>query len=146
MSMAAGEYVSVSSQADVEAADLSIERHALATNHDSELDELTPIYIERGLTAELANQVQLLETGDISPIIPEKDQSGAVSFKIIKMITRTEDHVANYDSDYIKIKELALRNKQTESIKKWQTDKLKDTYIKIGDEFKECVFISDWIQ
>ncbi|MCH9848445.1 MAG: VIT family protein [Betaproteobacteria bacterium] len=57
LSMAAGEYVSVSSQADVEAADLTIERHALATNHASELDELTHIYIERGLTAELAHQV-----------------------------------------------------------------------------------------
>lgn len=96
--------------------------------------------------AEFANQVQLLQSGDISFIIPEKDQSGAVSFKIIKMINRVEDHEADYASDYIKIKELALRNKQTETIKKWQTEKLKDTYIKIGDEFKECVFISDWIQ
>lgn len=57
MSMAAGEYVSVSSQADVEAADLSIERNALATNRASELDELTHIYIDRGLTTELAHQV-----------------------------------------------------------------------------------------
>jgi peptidyl-prolyl cis-trans isomerase SurA len=96
--------------------------------------------------SELANQVQLLETGDISPIIPEKDQSGSVSFKIIKMINRIEDHEADYASDYIKIKDLALKNKQTETIKKWQTDKLKDTYIKIGDEFKECIFVSDWIQ
>ena len=37
MSMAAGEYVSVSSQADIEAADLAIESHAIATNHESEL-------------------------------------------------------------------------------------------------------------
>jgi len=57
MSMAAGEYVSVSSQADIETADLAIESHALATNHDRELEELTHIYISRGLTAELASQV-----------------------------------------------------------------------------------------
>lgn len=57
MSMAAGEYVSVSSQADIEAADLAIESHALATDHDSELEELTDIYISRGLTAQLAGQV-----------------------------------------------------------------------------------------
>jgi vacuolar iron transporter family protein len=57
MSMAAGEYVSVSSQSDIEAADLAIERHALATNHESELIELTHIYINRGLTLELAHQV-----------------------------------------------------------------------------------------
>lgn len=98
------------------------------------------------IPSEFANQVTLLETGDISPIIPEKDQSEAVSFKIIKMITRIADHEANYASDYIKIKELALKNKQTVTIKKWQADKLKDTYVKIGDEFIDCVFISDWIQ
>jgi VIT1/CCC1 family predicted Fe2+/Mn2+ transporter len=57
MSMAAGEYVSVSSQADIEAADLAIESKALATNHESELDELTSIYIERGLSVDLAHQV-----------------------------------------------------------------------------------------
>ncbi len=59
MSMAAGEYVSVSSQADIEKADLAIERHALATNHDSELKELTQIYISRGLSPELASQVAI---------------------------------------------------------------------------------------
>ena len=57
MSMAAGEYVSVSSQADIEAADLVIESHALAANHDSELEELTHIYTSRGLTLTLAQQV-----------------------------------------------------------------------------------------
>jgi len=57
MSMAAGEYVSVSSQADVEAADLAIERHALVNHHESELEELTHIYIDRGLSVELAYEV-----------------------------------------------------------------------------------------
>jgi VIT1/CCC1 family predicted Fe2+/Mn2+ transporter len=57
MSMAAGEYVSVSSQADTEAADLAIEGHALATNRDSELEELTHIYMNRGLSLALAQQV-----------------------------------------------------------------------------------------
>lgn len=57
MSMAAGEYVSVSSQADIEAADLVIEQRALATNHTGELEELTYIYIDRGLAPALASQV-----------------------------------------------------------------------------------------
>lgn len=57
MSMAAGEYVSVSSQADVEGADLARERDELATQPDAELAELAHIYVERGLTPELARQV-----------------------------------------------------------------------------------------
>lgn len=65
MSMAAGEYVSVSSQADSEAADLARERQELATRPEEELDEMTAIYVARGLTPDLARQVAVqLNTGD----------------------------------------------------------------------------------
>ncbi len=57
MSMAAGEYVSVSSQSDTEQADLTRERHELATDPDHELAELTAIYVGRGLDQALATQV-----------------------------------------------------------------------------------------
>src|SRR6185312_4491607 len=57
LSMAAGEYVSVSSQADVEKADLARERKELATDKDAELKELTGIYVQRGLARDLAAQV-----------------------------------------------------------------------------------------
>ena len=57
MSMAAGEYVSVSSQVDTEQADLNRERKELAENHHHEVNELKTIYIDRGLEPELAQQV-----------------------------------------------------------------------------------------
>ncbi len=57
MSMAAGEYVSVSSQSDTERADIERERHELATSSESEHQELAAIYVQRGLDASLANQV-----------------------------------------------------------------------------------------
>lgn len=57
MSMAAGEYVSVSSQSDTEQADLTRERSELTTNEVAELDELSGIYIKRGLDPSLAKQV-----------------------------------------------------------------------------------------
>jgi len=56
-SMAAGEYVSVSSQSDTERADLARESHSLATNPQFELEELTDIYVSRGLDLPLATQV-----------------------------------------------------------------------------------------
>jgi len=63
MSMAAGEYVSVSSQSDTEHADLARETSELAHNIEFEREELAQIYIERGLQPELAKQVaiQLME-------------------------------------------------------------------------------------
>ena len=57
MSMAAGEYVSVSSQADTERADLERERKELATDNAHEHEELAAIYVTRGLDASLAKQV-----------------------------------------------------------------------------------------
>jgi vacuolar iron transporter family protein len=57
LSMAAGEYVSVSSQADTEQADLALERRELATAPAAEEDELTNIYIRRGLEPDLARAV-----------------------------------------------------------------------------------------
>lgn len=57
MSMAAGEYVSVSSQADTEKADLARERHELETDVASERKELAGIYVKRGLEPALAQQV-----------------------------------------------------------------------------------------
>lgn len=57
MSMAAGEYVSVSSQADTERADLNREKQELASNADFELEELAEIYVSRGLDPALAMQV-----------------------------------------------------------------------------------------
>lgn len=57
LSMAAGEYVSVSSQADTERADLALERAELAANPEGEEDELAAIYEQRGLDPELARSV-----------------------------------------------------------------------------------------
>ncbi len=69
MSMAAGEYVSVSSQADAEQADIARETRELAETPEAELDELTAIYVARGLDDALARQVAVQLT--------EKDALGA---------------------------------------------------------------------
>jgi VIT1/CCC1 family predicted Fe2+/Mn2+ transporter len=57
LAMAAGEYVSVSSQADIEAADLAIERRGLSEDIEEEHEELAAIYVGRGLTPNLAQEV-----------------------------------------------------------------------------------------
>src|SRR6187401_1825374 len=68
LSMAAGEYVSVSSQADTEQADLKRERHELATQPEAEEDELAGIYERRGLDRDLARSVarQLMVKGALA--------------------------------------------------------------------------------
>ncbi len=76
MSMAAGEYVSVQSQADTEAADLVIEQKALQDNPDSELKELAHIYEQRGLDHDLAYQVAVQLTAHNALQAHARDELG----------------------------------------------------------------------
>ncbi|MGB4812774.1 MAG: VIT family protein [Methylophilaceae bacterium] len=76
MSMAAGEYVSVSSQSDTENADLAREREELTTQPEHELDELAGIYIKRGLTHDLAKQVAIQLTGHDALSAHARDELG----------------------------------------------------------------------
>lgn len=78
MSMAAGEYVSVSSQADTESADLARERRELAEKPEMELAELTKIYRERGLSDQLAKQVAVALTAKDALGTHARDELGLV--------------------------------------------------------------------
>jgi VIT1/CCC1 family predicted Fe2+/Mn2+ transporter len=76
MSMAAGEYVSVSSQADTEQADLARERRELAQDPEHELEELAGIYRARGLDADLAHQVAVQLTANDALGAHARDELG----------------------------------------------------------------------
>ncbi|OOQ56689.1 VIT1/CCC1 transporter family protein [Mucilaginibacter pedocola] len=76
MSMAAGEYVSVSSQADVETSDLKRETAELAEMPEAELEELSEIYEKRGLTPELARQVAMQLTAHNALEAHARDELG----------------------------------------------------------------------
>lgn len=78
MSMAAGEYVSVSSQSDTELADLSRERKELETQPEAELDELIQAYIDRGLAPELAREVAIQLTSRNALEAHARDELGIV--------------------------------------------------------------------
>ncbi|MFD2602739.1 VIT1/CCC1 transporter family protein [Flavobacterium suzhouense] len=76
LSMAAGEYVSVSSQSDIENSDLEREKNELKNMPDSELAELTDIYIKRGLSAEVAHEVALQLTAHNALEAHARDELG----------------------------------------------------------------------
>lgn len=76
MSMAAGEYVSVSSQSDTEQADLATERAALDNAPEAELDELTKIYMDRGVTKDLAREVAVQLTAHDDLAAHARDELG----------------------------------------------------------------------
>ena len=91
-------------------------------------------------------QVSNLKDGEITmPILDEARGSGKF-YKIITVNNRTEEHQADFSKDFIKIKELALRDKQIKAIAKWSEEKIKETYIKISDDYKDCKFTNNWFK
>ncbi len=94
----------------------------------------------------LYSQVSNLKEGEISLPIIDEDQSGKKKYKFITVTNRIDEHVADYAKDYIKIKELALKEKQIKTIGKWFDEKIKETYIKIIGEYRECNFTNNWLK
>ncbi|MGY0392036.1 peptidylprolyl isomerase [Bizionia sp. KMM 8389] len=98
------------------------------------------------LDPELYGQIQNLKEGEVSLVQTEQGRTGNVKFKILMVSDRVEEHVADYARDYLKIKELALNEKQIRAIDKWQNEKIMDTYIKINNEYRDCEFSSNWLK
>ena len=91
-------------------------------------------------------QVSNLKEGTISLPLMDEDQSGKKKFKLITVTNRIDEHTADYAKDYTKIKELALKEKQIKAIGKWFDEKIKETYIKIIGEYRDCAFTNNWLK
>jgi peptidyl-prolyl cis-trans isomerase SurA len=91
------------------------------------------------------SQVSNLKDNEISMPFLE-DVQGKKDYKIMIVTNRIDSHTADYAKDYIKIKDLALKEKQFRAIGKWFDTKIKDTYIKIVDEYKDCPFTNNWVK
>lgn len=91
-------------------------------------------------------QVSNMKSGEISPVILDEDPKMGKRYKIIMVTNKIEEHVADFSKDFIKIKELALKEKQINAIAKWSEQKIKETYIKINGEYRDCVFTNNWLK
>ena len=94
----------------------------------------------------LYGQVSGLKEGEVSNPLMEEDQKGARKYKLITVTNRINEHTANYAQDYIKIKNIALKEKQIKEIGRWSEEKIKETYIKINGEYRDCIFTNNWLK
>src|SRR4249920_1380233 len=90
MSMASGEYVSVSSQSDTEQADLARERKELIENAEFELDELAEIYVKRGVDQPLARQVAQQLMAKDALTAHARDELGISQLTTARPVQRSE--------------------------------------------------------
>ena len=94
----------------------------------------------------LYNQIQRLADNEVSAPLLESDKQGNQSFKIIKVSNRYDEHTADYSKDYLKIKELALKEKQLNAIQDWMKEKIIDTYISVNQDSRDCNFTNEWLK
>ncbi|WP_241507251.1 peptidylprolyl isomerase [Aquimarina sediminis] len=94
----------------------------------------------------LYDQVSKLKTNEVSLVIPDQDRQGRKKFKLITVLNRYDEHIADYSKDYLKIQELALRKKQIDAIREWQNEKIMDTYIKVNGEYRNCEYSGNWLK
>lgn len=102
-----------------------------------ELTKMDPVFY---------GQVSNLTEGEVSLPILDQSEDGKKKLKLITVTNKIEEHTADYASDYTKIKELALKDKQITAIGKWFEEKIKETYIKIIGEYRDCTFTNNWVK
>ena len=94
----------------------------------------------------LYSQVSNLKDDEISQPIFETGENDKKTYKLITVTNRINEHTADYATDYIKIKELALKEKQIKAVGKWFNEKIKETYIKVLGEYRDCEFTNNWLK
>jgi len=140
----------------IEKGEISFEDAAKATSDDKDtrtnggllLNPRTsePRFEISKLDPALYNQVNELKQGDISKVFLDQERQGTKFFKILKINKKTEEHKADYATDYIKIKELALSDKQFNEIENWRKENIEKNYIKVNNDYKDCNFGNNWLK
>ena len=94
----------------------------------------------------LYNRVSSLKDGDVSIPFLDEERTGKKSYKIYKVTNRHEEHKADFTKDYVKIQDLALKEKQLKAFAKWINEHIEKTHIIVNDAYKNCTFSNNWLK
>jgi peptidyl-prolyl cis-trans isomerase SurA len=92
------------------------------------------------------NQILNLEDNQITPPVLDEDRSGNKKYKILKVTNRYDQHQADFAIDYVKIKDLALKEKQLDAIQNWMGEKIDDTFVNLNRSYRDCDFSNKWVR
>jgi peptidyl-prolyl cis-trans isomerase SurA len=109
-------------------------------------DRVTWLTLEE-LNKEMYVKIRELKVGEISDAFKTTDENNAPAFRIVKLINEIPAHTANLKDDYQILYNATLMNARTKAYDKWIKDKIKTTYIRIGEEYKTCDFLNTgWLK
>jgi len=90
-------------------------------------------------------QLDKMELHDYSNPMSTSTKEGTQAYRILYLKTRSNPHRLNLKDDYQRLQELALTDKQNRVLEQWRNKKKLVTYIRIGEEYKTCPMLSDWL-
>lgn len=122
--------------------------NGLMVNRKESSNYGTPRFIMEELPPEVATVVKNMEVGEVSaPFRMKVESKGKDVVAIVKLKSRVEGHIANVSDDFQRLKEIVEERKQEEILRKWLQNKIKDTYIYIDSNWKNCDFqYSGWVK
>ena len=94
----------------------------------------------------LYSQIKDLNDNQMSMPLLDNSDNSISKYKILKITNRFEEHKADFSKDYVKIKELALTDKQLKTIKKWMEEKIEETFVNVNSDSSYCDFVYNWIK
>ena len=94
----------------------------------------------------LYSQIKDLNDNQMSMPLLDNSDNSISKYKILKITNRFDEHKADFSTDYVKIKELALTDKQLKTIKKWMEEKIEETYVNVNSDSSYCDFVYNWIK
>lgn len=114
---------------------------------DQESRSLTSKFRMRDLPTEVARQVENMQVGEISNAFSMINNRGQLVCAIVKLKNRIEGHRATITEDFQVMKDVVMNKRREQLIHDWVVDKIKHTYVRINDEYKNCDFeYEGWIR
>lgn len=89
--------------------------------------------------------LESIEEGTISDPVLFRTPDEKEGYKLIKLIDRSEAHVAAMATDYQRIKQIALAMKKQRELEDWTKEKITDTYVRVNNDYLQCTFERQWI-
>ena len=99
------------------------------------------------LPTEVARAVEKLKVGEVSEAFEMINNKGKTVAAIIKLKSRVESHRATITEDFQTMKDVVLEKRRNDVLNTWIADKLKNTYVRMGDRYKDCDFqYKGWVK
>ena len=119
----------------------------LMSHVDEASQSLTSRFSMKDLPTEVARVVDTMKVGEISKAFTMINSRGKLTTAIVKLVNRIEAHRANITDDYQVMKNIVLAKRREEVVKEWMAEKIKRTYVRINDRYKNCDFeYQGWVK